>query len=88
MLNDNHNYKRNIIYGYACRADKNPYRHNRRADKNSYRHDRRADKNPYLHDRCADSQSLPVQCVHSPDTTAQMNMHRSRVRTAGPDPPL
>ena len=29
--------------GYACRADKNPYRHDRRADKNTYRHDRRAD---------------------------------------------
>ena len=29
--------------GYACRADKNPYRHDRRADKNPYRHDRRAD---------------------------------------------
>ena len=36
MLNDNHNYKLNIMYwlciGYACRADKNPYRHDRRAD--------------------------------------------------------
>ena len=42
--------------GYACRADKNPYRHNRRADKNPYRHDRRADKNTYRHDRRADSQ--------------------------------
>ena len=41
---------------YACRADKNPYRHDRRADKNPYRHDRRADKNPYRHDRRADSQ--------------------------------
>ena len=41
MLNDNHNYKLNI--GYTCRADKNPYRHDRRADKNPYRHDRRAD---------------------------------------------
>ena len=40
----------------ACRADKNPYRHDRRADKNPYRHDRRADKNPYRHDRRADSQ--------------------------------
>ena len=29
--------------GYACRADKNPYWHDRRADKNPYRHDRRAD---------------------------------------------
>ena len=36
--------------GYACRADKNPYWHDRRADKNPYRHDRRADKNPYRHD--------------------------------------
>ena len=47
MLNDYHNYKLNIMYwlciGYACRADKNPYRHDRRADKNPYRHDRRAD---------------------------------------------
>ena len=47
MLNDNHNYKLNIMYrlciGYACRADKNPYRHDGRADKNPYRHDRRAD---------------------------------------------
>ena len=47
MLNDNHNYKLNIMYwlciGYACRADKNPYRHDRRADKNPYRQDRRAD---------------------------------------------
>ena len=42
--------------GYACRADKNPYRHDRRADKNPYRHDRHADKNPYRHDRRADSQ--------------------------------
>ena len=33
--------------GYACRVDKNPYRHDRRADKNPYRHDRHADKNPY-----------------------------------------
>ena len=41
---------------YACRADKNPYRHDGRADKNSYRHDGRADKNPYRHDRRADSQ--------------------------------
>ena len=41
---------------YACRAYKNPYRHDRRADKNPYRHDRRADKNPYRHDRRADSQ--------------------------------
>ena len=32
-----------ICIGYACRADKNPYRHDRRADKNPYRHDRRAD---------------------------------------------
>ena len=60
MLNDYHNYKLNIMYwlyiGYACRADKNPYRHDRRADKNPYRHDRRADKNPYRHDRRADSQ--------------------------------
>ena len=58
MLNDNHNYKVNIIIciGYACRADKNPYGHDRRADKNPYRHDSRADKNPYRHDRRADSQ--------------------------------
>ena len=28
---------------YACRADKNPYRHDGRADKNPYRHDRFAD---------------------------------------------
>ena len=60
MLNDNHNYKLNIMYwlciGYACRADKNPYRHDRLADKNPYWHDRRADKNPYRHDRRADSQ--------------------------------
>ena len=45
-----------ICIGYACRADKNPYRHDRRADKNPYRHDRRADKNTYRHDRRADSQ--------------------------------
>ena len=32
-----------LCIGYACRADKNPYRHDRRADKNPYRHDRRAD---------------------------------------------
>ena len=32
-----------LCIGYACRADKNPYRHYRRADKNPYRHDRRAD---------------------------------------------
>ena len=43
-----------LCIGHACRADKNPYRHDRRADKNSYRHDRRADKNPYRHDRRAD----------------------------------
>ena len=63
MLNDDHSYKLNIIHmyiGYACRADKNPYRHDRSADKNSYRHDRRADKNPYRHDRRADSQ---CRCV-------------------------
>ena len=53
MLNDNHNYKQCI--GYACRADKDPYRHDRRADKNPYRHDRRADKNLNRHDRRADS---------------------------------
>ena len=45
-----------LCKGYACRADKNPYRHDRRADKNPYRHDRRADKNPYRHDCHADSQ--------------------------------
>ena len=45
-----------ICLCYACRADKNPYRHDRRADKNPYRHNRRADKNPYRHDRRADSQ--------------------------------
>ena len=57
MLNVNHKYKLNIMYiGYACRADKNPYRHDRRADKNPYRHDRHADKNNYRHDRRADSQ--------------------------------
>ena len=60
MLNDNHIINFFIMYwlciGYACRADKNPYRHDRRADKNPYRHDRRADKNPYRHDRRADSQ--------------------------------
>ena len=44
MLNVNHKYKHKYI-GYACRADKNPYRHDRRADKNPYLHDRRADKN-------------------------------------------
>ena len=44
------------LTGYACRADKHPYRHDGRADKNSYRHDCRADKNPYRHDRRADSQ--------------------------------
>ena len=32
-----------LYIGYACRADKNPYRHDRLADKNTYRHDRRAD---------------------------------------------
>ena len=42
--------------GYACRADKNPYRHDLRANKNPYQHDRRADKNPYRHDRRVDSQ--------------------------------
>ena len=70
MLNDKHNYKLNIMYyiGYACRADKNPYRHDRRADRNPYRHDRRVDKNPYRHDRRADSQCLqatfffPLKC--------------------------
>ena len=57
MLNANHKYKLNsILIGYACRADKNPYRHDRRADKNPYRHYRRADKNTYRHDRRADSQ--------------------------------
>ena len=56
MLNDNHNYKLNICIGNACRADKNPYRHDRRADKNSYRHDHCADKNLNRHDRRADSQ--------------------------------
>ena len=65
MLNDNHNYKQNTMYWlcvcYACRADKNPYRHDGRADKNSYRHDRRADKNPYRHDRRADSQCREVR---------------------------
>ena len=45
-----------LCIGYACRADKNPYRHDRRADKNPYRHDRRVDKNTYRHDRRADSQ--------------------------------
>ena len=45
-----------LCIGYACRADKNPYRHDRRADKNPYRQDRRADKNTYRHDRRADSQ--------------------------------
>ena len=44
--------------GYACHADKNPYRHDGRAYKNPYRHDRCADKNPYPHDRRADSQCL------------------------------
>ena len=34
-----------LCIGYACRADKNSYRHDRRADKKPYRHDRRADKN-------------------------------------------
>ena len=37
---DNHNYKRNVSINYACRADKDSYRHDRRADKNPYRHDR------------------------------------------------
>ena len=45
-----------LCIGYACCADKNPYRHDRRADKNPYRHDRRADKNTYRHDCRADSQ--------------------------------
>ena len=58
MLNINHKYKLNIMYSYACLADKNPYRHDRRADKNPYRHDRRADKNTYRHDRRVDSQCL------------------------------
>ena len=54
--------------GYSCRADRNPYRHDRRADKNSYRPDRRADKNLYRHDHRADSQcpkcpsSLGILC--------------------------
>ena len=47
-----------LCIDYACRADKNPNRHDRRADKNPYRHDRRADKNTYRHDRRADSQCL------------------------------
>ena len=45
-----------LCIGYACRADKNPYRHDRRADNDPYRHDRRADKNTYRHDCRADSQ--------------------------------
>ena len=57
-----------LCIGYACRADKNPYRHDRRADKNPYRHDRRADKNPYRHDRRADSQCQKNQQIQtSPD---------------------
>ena len=33
MLNDNHNCKLDIMYWlYACRADKNPYLHDRCAD--------------------------------------------------------
>ena len=50
--------------GYACRADKNPYPHDRHAEKNPYRHDRRADKNPYQHDRFADSQCPFSSVVH------------------------
>ena len=49
-----------LCIGYACRADKNPYRHDRRADKNLYLHDRRAVKNTYQHDRRADSQCLRI----------------------------
>ena len=49
-----------LCIGYACLADKNPYRHDRRADKNLYLHDRRADKNTYRHDRRADSQCLRI----------------------------
>ena len=64
MLNDNYNYKLNKMY-WSCRADKNPYRHDRRADKNPYRHDRRADKNPYRHDRRADSQCRHEHSVPS-----------------------
>ena len=44
-----------IIYhiGYACRADKNPYRHDCRADKNPNRHDRRADSQcPWKYSPC------------------------------------
>ena len=52
---------RKIINQHACRADKNPYRHDRRADKNPYRHDRRTDKNPYRHNRRADSQCPQLQ---------------------------
>ena len=45
-----------LCIGYACRVDKNPYRHDCRADKNPYQQDRRADKNTYRHDCHADSQ--------------------------------
>ena len=52
-----------LCIGYACRADKNPYRHDRRADKNPYRHDRRADKNTYWHNRRVDSQCHEFICL-------------------------
>ena len=55
MLNDNGlTIIINLSYGYACRADKNPYRYSRRADKKQ--HERHAGKNLYRHNRRADSQ--------------------------------
>ena len=61
-----------LCIGYACSADKNPYRHDSRAaknpDKNPYRHDRRADKNPYRHDRRADSQCRPLNSAAFSDS--------------------
>ena len=60
MLNDNHNYKLNKCTGYACRADKDPYRHDRRADQNPYRHDRRADS------QCRRYHTSPPHLVHLP----------------------
>ena len=68
-----------MYIGYACRADKNPYRHDRRADKNSYRHDRRADKNPYRHDRRADSQ---CRCKVNPTHSESLILYKFWIKYA------
>ena len=59
--NKNHN-----IIRYACRADKQRYRHDGHADKWRYRHDGRAHKGRYRHNRRADSQcpeSIPEKIL-------------------------